>query len=329
MTKNPHNALFKHVFSQPEHAAGELRAVLDPALSARIDWGRLALCPGSFVDEALTESHTDLLFSGWLDGEPVLLYFLFEHLSTSQPLVPYRMLRYEVKIWEDWIAKNPAARKLPVILPVVLHHSVSGWQGPTRFEELVDVSQAVLEIIAPHVPRFGVMLDDISKATDEKLRRRAMSALGTLALVLLRDARRSGGLGPTLQRFTDLLSEVWHAPHRERATRIVLRYIFATSKLTKRSHRNDIRGAVREILGPLDEEAMPNLLEEGSEVYKEDGVREALVHLIEKRFGPPDAAVLERIDDAELPTLKGCLDRILTAATVEEVLGGSPSPATA
>jgi len=48
---SPHDALFKYVFSQPEHAASELRAVLPAELSRRIDWSSLELQPTSFVDE--------------------------------------------------------------------------------------------------------------------------------------------------------------------------------------------------------------------------------------------------------------------------------------
>jgi hypothetical protein len=43
MTHTPHDALFKAVFSSPEHAEAELRAVLPPRLSRRIDWSTLAL----------------------------------------------------------------------------------------------------------------------------------------------------------------------------------------------------------------------------------------------------------------------------------------------
>ena len=54
----PHDALFKYVFSQPEHAASELLAVLPRELSARLDWTTLKLEPGTFVDPHLTDRHT-------------------------------------------------------------------------------------------------------------------------------------------------------------------------------------------------------------------------------------------------------------------------------
>jgi hypothetical protein len=44
-----HDGFFKRVFRLPEHAAGELLAVLRPEVASRIDLGSLELVPLSFV----------------------------------------------------------------------------------------------------------------------------------------------------------------------------------------------------------------------------------------------------------------------------------------
>ena len=104
---NPHDLLFKGIFSQPETAADHFAAVLPQELVAAIDLGALRLEPGSFVDAALHERHTDLLFSApWREPDEeqpasLMLYLLFEHQSSNDPLMPYRMLRYMVRIWEQ------------------------------------------------------------------------------------------------------------------------------------------------------------------------------------------------------------------------------------
>lgn len=72
--KQPHDALCKKTFSVVEHAAAELRAVLPPELVARIDFSTLTLRPASHVDEALSASHSDLLFSVRVSGKPALLF---------------------------------------------------------------------------------------------------------------------------------------------------------------------------------------------------------------------------------------------------------------
>ena len=76
MIQTPHDALFKRVLGQPEHARGVLRAIIPPVLTETLDWQTLALRPGSFVDEAFTYQHTDLLYEvRWRGGGEALVYF--------------------------------------------------------------------------------------------------------------------------------------------------------------------------------------------------------------------------------------------------------------
>ena len=154
MATSIHDALFKITFSQIEHAAGELQAILPPALTARIDFATLTRCPGNYVDADLRQSYTDLLFSAEIAGKKALLYMLFEHQSSVDPLMLFRLLAYMVRIWEAHLRTEPTALRLPAIIPVVLHHSRSGWTAKVAFEELLDVDAAVLAEIAPYVPSF-------------------------------------------------------------------------------------------------------------------------------------------------------------------------------
>ena len=75
--------------------------------------------------------------------------------------IGFRLLRYEVRIWERWQAEHPGVAKLPVIVPVVLHHSETGWTGGTSFEDQLDADAATLAAVGPHVPRFSFVLEDI------------------------------------------------------------------------------------------------------------------------------------------------------------------------
>lgn len=95
MTTNPHDALFKAVFAQPEHARGELQEVLPAPVAGALDWTTLTHVPGSFVTPELAERHTDLLFSVQVrGGGDALVYLLFEHQSTPDPHMAFRLLRY-------------------------------------------------------------------------------------------------------------------------------------------------------------------------------------------------------------------------------------------
>jgi predicted transposase/invertase (TIGR01784 family) len=139
VTDNPHDALFKATFSQPEHAAGELRTVLPDAMVQQVDWDTLQVEPGSFVDENLTDRHSDLLYSVQVAGRKAFVYVLLEHQSTPDPWMPWRMLTYVVRVWERHRREHPTETTLPAVIPVVLFHGQRPWTGPTGLLELVDL----------------------------------------------------------------------------------------------------------------------------------------------------------------------------------------------
>ena len=232
----PHDALVRAIFSDPEHAAGELRHVLDPAFAARVDWSGLRLVSGSYVDDNLRGRHTDLLFSARYaatsdEGESVevLIYLLFEHQSTDDPLMPFRLLLYIVRVWEKVVRETPSVRRLPAILPIVLHHSERGWVSPTTLHGIIDLDPPAMALVGKHIPQFEMMLDDLSKQTDDGLRARAISALGRLALFCLRHAREPQVLLEQLGRWLDLIREIQAAPGGREALVLIWRYILVTN----------------------------------------------------------------------------------------------------
>ena len=219
MPANVHDALFKSTFSDPRHAEGALRAALPPTFASRCDWATLALVPGSFVDVELKDRHADLLFRVTLSGREALVYLLYEHQSAPHSLMPFRLVAYSVRIWERWLKeRDPSgqAHRLPVIVPVVLHHGVGGWTAARSLEELYDVDAETLVSLGEHVLRQRFVLDDLASETDAALRARAMSALGRLVLTCLRHARDPEELVAQLGQWADVMREVMSAPHGQR-----------------------------------------------------------------------------------------------------------------
>ncbi|HEX4420648.1 MAG TPA: Rpn family recombination-promoting nuclease/putative transposase, partial [Kofleriaceae bacterium] len=174
MTPTPHDALFKEVFSKPENAAGTLRAVVPAVIGESLDWSTLTRCPGSFVDPALQEWHTDLLFSArWRGGGDALLYLLYEHQSSPDEQMAFRLLRYMVRIWEHWWSEHPKAKLIPAVIPVALYHGDLSWSVPLLFNALIDVPETVRSALGHHLVDFSHMVDDLSEIPDDRLRARA------------------------------------------------------------------------------------------------------------------------------------------------------------
>lgn len=74
-----HDAIFKRTFSVPEHALDLMRRQLPQQLVDALDPGSLREESGTFIDDALKESRSDVLFSATVRGGPVLVYVLIEH----------------------------------------------------------------------------------------------------------------------------------------------------------------------------------------------------------------------------------------------------------
>ena len=219
---------------------------------------------------------------------------------------------------------NPGARSLPVILPIVLHHSVTGWTSSTAFEDLLDVDAATLADLAPHVPRFRFILEDISHETDEALRARAITALARLSLWCLRHAREPWELVDRLGAWVDLAREVRRAPHGMAALVRIMRYIFLTNEPGKPEE------LVARLLAAVGEEgkeeimtAADQLMERGREQGLKQGRREMLLDLLRERFGVLPDAVAARVTAAGLAELQAWSKRVLTARGLDDVFAGN------
>lgn len=333
MSTTPHDALFKAVFGQPEHARGILRSIVPAAVGEAIDWRALTLCPGSFVDAALAHQHTDLLYSTrWRGGKEALLYFLFEHQSTppSSELMAFRLLRYQVRIWERWWAEHPKAPRLPAIVPIVLYHGEARWAEARTFEELLELPVELRAELEPYLVRCRYLLHDLSDFSEEELRENVWAtALTKLVAVLFRQGRVAADPSLLLFRWMSALREVAAAANGLDALAQLLRYILEVNEFAT---AEQLHLVLERGLGPEAQETFMTLAQQLREQGREQGLaqglaqreqasRALLLRLMQQRFG----AALEphheqRLQSATLEQVEGWLLRILTAASPAELL---------
>ncbi len=119
-----HDKLFKAVFSEPANAVAHFESFLPAEITAALDLGRAQHVPGSFVDEALSERHTDLLYSvpwrqesGDADHE-VLLYVLFEH--GRGPEVLKQLPRWEDEFRIEVARGKPGLQNLTLLVTYLM-----------------------------------------------------------------------------------------------------------------------------------------------------------------------------------------------------------------
>ena len=105
---NVHDAFFKQVLSDPQLADTFLREHLPADVAVLLGPEPPEPVPASFVDEALRQHHSDLLFRVRLKSGPeAFAYLLLEHKSSPDPGARLQLLRYVVRILTRMVRAEP------------------------------------------------------------------------------------------------------------------------------------------------------------------------------------------------------------------------------
>jgi hypothetical protein len=304
------------------------------------------------VDEKLKRSASDVLFSARLAGREALVYLLFEHKSSVDPLVSYQLLRYMVRIWERYRRDHPGDTTLPPIVPLVVHHSDSGWTRATSFHAVFGPVLDDVPELRRFLPNFEFLLDDVSRSSDADLRGRRLGAFGALVLWALRDARAPGRLIGSMAGWQDELRELARSAGGEGALKLLFGYIVVVSEESSadrfaeavRTAAPEAEGIVMTIAEQWQEQGRQQVLAMAEKLREEGrqqvltmaeqlvqrgitqgsllGRRQLVVKLLGRRFGTLDGATLERVESGTEEELDLWAERVLTVGSLGEVFGG-------
>ena len=94
-----------------------MQVALPPTRRGDFNRPTLTLLEGTFLDDTLCESESDLLYEVEYIGtqETVWLYLLFEHQSSPDAWMRFRLLKYCCRIWDASIRTsraNPSCDRL-------------------------------------------------------------------------------------------------------------------------------------------------------------------------------------------------------------------------
>lgn len=305
----PHDALFHHAWSDLPTARSHFQAVLPADVVAAVDWSTLTVQPGSFVDEALLAVRSDLLFSARTrSGATLKIYLLFEHQRTPDPLIPFRLLRYMVRIWDAQLRADPPEPLVP-ILPLVLYHGQKPWSVASDLAGMLGLEGDDEARFGRYTPRFQYALQDLSTVPDAALEG---TALGRLALLLFKHVD-DPDLWALLARWRKLLLRV----QRETAggllaVRAIWQYV---AQVVARPPDPALIRELGRDLGSNTEDQMVSwadqLREEGRKQEREDGARRAVRRVLAARFPSQD---LSWLADALASLDPQALDEALTHA---------------
>ena len=129
-----------------------------------VDLSTLKIKPESFVGDTLRQHIADLLFEVSFQGKTGYFYLLTEHQSTSQKLMPFRILEYMVAIQKQHL-EDHKTDVLPFVYPLLVY------AGKTKYAHSMDLFSLFgpHEEIARHVWQNPYHLIDLTQKTDEEL----------------------------------------------------------------------------------------------------------------------------------------------------------------
>jgi predicted transposase YdaD len=318
-----HDAIFKSLFSDPALAAQELRAVLPPAPVAIIDWSVMTLMPTSFVDAVFHQRTSDLVYHGRILGGGDVIW-LFEHQRSEDWWMLERVFDTKRMMWRLWRRQHPEARYLPVIVPVVVYNGPRPWRAPRDMHALHGLSEDVRAALDPHVSPCTLLIDDLASVAEEDLRARPMGAYARLCLFAMARAADKDFLD-RLEAWKIELRHLFESRDAER----IRSFLAYTSRVHRHADPRTVRKRIAALVGPEQEDTVQTFYEmivqegfdEGIEKGIEKGQRAMLLRLLGRRFGAVPEPIAARVDAATLPELERWSDRVLDAASLDDIFG--------
>ncbi len=321
-----HDRIFKRAFRLPEHAKGELLAVLPERVLEIVDLDSLALIESDdLVDRWLDERFRDALFSASFRGVSGYIWFLVEHQSEPDRFMALRVLEYLVRSWIELLRLEPKRKNLPPVVSVIVHHGEHGWNAPTRLRELIEGLDRLPEL-AGLVPDFEILVDDLVKQPDEELKRRPLPLFPKIVLWVLRDARVIQRFYDRLIAWSEELAQLSKEAPEDAAT--VMRYILSVAgdepfeNLQKRII--EVVPAMEKAMATPAEQLIQEGIRRGEARGRAEGKAEALLAILEERgltMSPEQRArILESKDVSELDRW---LRKAVSAQSVAELFSHS------
>ncbi|MDM8521532.1 Rpn family recombination-promoting nuclease/putative transposase [Anaerolineales bacterium HSG6] len=250
---NPHDKLFRDTFYELRAARDFLHHYLPSELSTLLNLDTLEISKDSFIDPALQEHFSDVLYHVSLtNGEPLDVYILFEHKSYPDKWVARQLLRYMDKIWTQQEQQEKPLTYLRPVLPLVIYHGQRGWTIDRQFQGLF--SPDLPSALRPYLPDFRYWLLDLSDYPDEKI----TGWVILQARLLLLKYVWAKDFGVQFERIVRLLFEL---PNQETALQhleTLLRYAVSTAE---HASEEDLHTIIIDLFEKEGDEIMPTIAE--------------------------------------------------------------------
>ena len=116
----PHDAFFKANLEDKTRFCKTVKQHFSKDIVEKIDFDKLNPVSTDFIQKDLSYLASDVLYSTKVNGKDAYIYVLWEHQSSSDPLMAFRVLVYTIQIMQKHL--KAGHKKLPLVLPAIMYH---------------------------------------------------------------------------------------------------------------------------------------------------------------------------------------------------------------
>ena len=207
-------------------------------------------------------------------------------------------------------------------MAVVIYHGERPWQGSTELLDLYDLPSQTREDIAEYLPRLRIIIDDLTRLTDDEVRERTqLTVCARLVQGILRDLRFARDKGAVVRGWWRLANQAETEPAGLSILEAVAYYVLT---VVPEETRPEVLGIMQENVSENTRSAVrtaaDSLREEGREEGQAREAAEAVLDVFEARGIAVSAEARDRIMTCkELEQLRRWRRRAVVAGSVGEI----------
>lgn len=313
----PHDKVFRRTFRRVAHARGVLRQLVGKDIAQQLDWRSLRVEPGTYVEEALRDMMSDLLFSVRFrgSGRRALVYLLWDHQRQPDRMMPLRLHNYGGRALYDYTQRKDAIPGyVPTLVPLLVYQGPGDWPGPYLLSELSHL---------PGEPMPPVLMDlsmIVHNLHDDSLPPSELTVLAKVTFRLLRLAALEELVIGNAARIAGWLDEV-HETYGYDDYRTLMEYVAAAGEeagMIEAVAKHAGEGVEKSAMSSLDWIQKKGREEERSRAL--ESARALLLRQLELRFGKVPARARAKVRAATPSQLECWALRVVTVASLAEVL---------
>jgi hypothetical protein len=303
-----HDRSYRSLFSFPKMVEDLIRQFVPEAWVDKLDFSTLQRVTPSFISPEIEEQPEELWALCLRDGSPVYVYLFIEHRPEVDPFLSIHLMANVALLYQDLIRKEKLTSdgRLPLIIPIVLHH------GETDLKEPSELIAGIEVATESYVPRLRCKVVNEGRFSLEDLESRQSATAQVFLMEQTRDwdalthgARRLGSFmdrledGPLREALLEWLDEMMITRRQERR------------RIPEELNHEDFMALLSEML-----EHRNHILRERE---RQEGQENFLLRLLEHKFGQLDPKARQRVRSANSERQLDWAVRILAAERLEDV----------